>query len=157
MKRLYCLSFIFVFCFIMFYTYELFAQEKPEIIQETINVGSKVLKYIEERSDNYFKKTITIPSSSLDDAYNVLKEYYDTNNRQDVYYKIGRLIEIFGQLNPVLNSNNEVLDMSTATIVMYKYSNTELEFEISDSETDLTWLYNMKCLDKKTTLTIRSN
>lgn len=157
MKRLYCLSFIFVFCFIMFYTYELFAQEKPEIIQETINVGSKVLKYIEERSDNYFKKTITIPSSSLDDAYNVLKEYYDTNNRQDVYYKIGRLIEIFGQLNPVLNSNNEVLDMSTATIVMYKYSNTELEFEISDSETDLTWLYNMKYLDKKTTLTIRSN
>ena len=155
MKKIYFLICVFVICVNIFYTNDVYAQEQPgSVTNETIEVGSKILKYREERADNYSKGIIIIPSTSLDDAYNILKEYYDTNNRQNVYYKIGRLVEIFGQLNPVKSSDNNVIDMSIATILMYKSSDKELIFDMQDSETGSLWSYNMKYEDGKTILTI---
>ena len=143
MKKIYFLICVFVICVNIFYTNEIYAQEKPDsVTNETIEVGSKTLKYREERADNYSKGIIIIPSTSLNNAYNILKEYYNTNNRQDVYYKIGRLVEIFGQLNPVKNNDNNVIDMSIATILMYKSSDKELIFDMQDSETGSLWSYN---------------
>lgn len=152
MKK-YFLIFAIVFCFNVFYTNEVYTQETPTITHETIKAGNKTLKYREERIDNYSKRTITIPSSSLDEAYDILKEYYDTNNRQDVYYNIGRLIEIFGQLNPVIN-NNDVIDMAMATIFMHKSSDTKLVFDMQDSETGALWSYTMDHQGNETILTI---
>ncbi len=155
MKKIYFLICVFVICVNIFYTNDVYAQEQPDsVTNETIEVGSKILKYREERADNYSKGIIIIPSTSLDDAYNILKEYYDTNNRQNAYYKIGRLVEIFGQLNPVKSSDNNVIDMSIATILMYKSSDKELIFDMQDSETGSLWSYNMKYEDGKTILTI---
>ncbi|WP_300759443.1 hypothetical protein [uncultured Brachyspira sp.] len=155
MKKIYFLICVFVICVNIFYTNEIYAQEKPDsVTNETIEVGSKTLKYREERADNYSKGIIIIPSTSLDNAYNILKEYYNTNNRQDVYYKIGRLVEIFGQLNPVKNNDNNVIDMSIATILMYKSSDKELIFDMQDSETGSLWSYNIKYEDGKAILTI---
>lgn len=155
MKKIYFLICVFVICVNIFYTNEIYAQEKPDsVTNETIEVGSKTLKYREECADNYSKGIIIIPSTSLDNAYNILKEYYNTNNRQDVYYKIGRLVEIFGQLNPVKNNDNNVIDMSIATILMYKSSDKELIFDMQDSETGSLWSYNIKYEDGKAILTI---
>ena len=155
MKKIYFLICVFVICVNIFYTNDVYAQEQPDsVTNETIEVGSKILKYREERADNYSKGIIIIPSTSLEDAYNILKEYYDTNNRQNVYYKIGGLVEIFGQLNPVKSSDNNVIDMSIATIPMYKSSDKELIFDMQDSETGSLWSYNMKYEDGKTILTI---
>ena len=155
MKKIYFLICVFVICVNIFYTNEIYAQEKPDsVTNETIEVGSTTLKYREERADNYSKGIIIIPSTSLDNAYNILKEYYNTNNRQDVYYKIGRLVEIFGQLNPVKNNDNNVIDMSIATILMYKSSDKELIFDMQDSETGSLWSYNIKYEDGKAILTI---
>lgn len=155
MKKIYFLICVFVICVNIFYTNEIYAQEKPDsVTNEIIEVGSKTLKYREERADNYSKGIIIIPSTSLDNAYNILKEYYNNNNRQDVYYKIGRLVEIFGQLNPVKNNDNNVIDMSIATILMYKSSDKELIFDMQDSETGSLWSYNIKYEDGKAILTI---
>lgn len=155
MKNIFILILSFVFYFSIFNVNTLFAQEQPRVTQETIKVGSKELKYKEEKTDYTSKAVITIPSSSLEEAYNVLKEYYDTNtnNSQDVYYKIGRLIEVFGQLNPVIN-NNDIIDMSFTRIVTHKSSNTELCFDIADSETNTKWSYTMKYVNNNTILTI---